>query len=146
MGMLSGSVVKHEPAMQETQETWVISQSLKDFLEEDIHSSILARKIPWTEKPGGVQSKGCKALNMTKHTHITKENSPFCCFVIILLSIFPNGPQTSQGEDCIHLYLMIVCLGRSTGVGCHCFLRCLVYSAVDVSWVNKDTFAIMWHT
>ena len=24
------------------------------------HSSILARRIPWTEKPGGLQSTGCK--------------------------------------------------------------------------------------
>ena len=24
------------------------------------HSSILAWKIPWTEEPGGLQSKGCK--------------------------------------------------------------------------------------
>ena len=37
------------------------------------HSSILARRIPWTEEPGGLQSKGCKELDMTEateHTHI----------------------------------------------------------------------------
>jgi len=30
------------------------------------HSSILAWEIPWTEEPGGLQSKGCKELNMTE--------------------------------------------------------------------------------
>ena len=37
---------------------WVRSQDLDDPLEEDMitHSSILAWKIPWTEKPGGLQS------------------------------------------------------------------------------------------
>ena len=38
------------------------------------HSSILAWRIPWTEKPGGLQSKGHKELDMTErvhtHTHI----------------------------------------------------------------------------
>ena len=49
--------VKNLPAMQETQ-----AQSLgqEDPLEEEIatHSSILARRILWTEEPGGLQSKG----------------------------------------------------------------------------------------
>ena len=30
------------------------------------HSSILAWKIPWTEKPGGLQSRGCKKSDMTE--------------------------------------------------------------------------------
>ena len=38
---------------------WVRSLSWKDHLEEGMatHSSIIARKIPWTEEPGGLQSK-----------------------------------------------------------------------------------------
>ena len=44
--------------MQETQETWILSLGWEDPLEEEmaIHSSILAWKILWTEKPGGLQS------------------------------------------------------------------------------------------
>ena len=34
------------------------------------HSSILAWRFPWTEEPGGLQSKGCKESNMTAHTHM----------------------------------------------------------------------------
>ena len=43
--------VKNLPAMQET---WVLSLSQEDSLEEEIatHSNILAWRIPWTEEPG----------------------------------------------------------------------------------------------
>ena len=46
--------------MQETQETQVRSLDQKDLLEEEMatHSSILARKIQWTEEYGGIQSMG----------------------------------------------------------------------------------------
>ena len=48
-------MVKNPPAMWET---WVRSLGWEDPLEEGIatHSSILAWRIPWTEKPGGLQS------------------------------------------------------------------------------------------
>ena len=37
------------------------------------HSSILARKIPWTEEPGGLQSTGVHARTHTHtHTHTVK--------------------------------------------------------------------------
>ena len=42
------------------QETRVQSLGWEDPLEEETatHSSILARRIPWTEVPGGLQSVG----------------------------------------------------------------------------------------
>ena len=50
-----GSVVKNLPAMQETQ---VQSLGQEEPLEKGMatHPSILARRIPWTEEPGGLQS------------------------------------------------------------------------------------------
>ena len=50
-------VVKNLPAEQETQ---VRSLGGEDPLEKEIatHSSIIARKIPWTEEPGRLQSMG----------------------------------------------------------------------------------------
>ena len=41
-------------------ETWVQSLCWEDPLEEEIatHSNILVWRIPWTEKPGGLQSVG----------------------------------------------------------------------------------------
>ena len=49
-----GSLVKNLPAMQETR---VQSLGQEDPLEKGMttHSSILAREIPWTEEPGGLQ-------------------------------------------------------------------------------------------
>ena len=42
--------------MQEMQETEVQSLGREDPLEKEMatHSSILARRIPWTEEPGGL--------------------------------------------------------------------------------------------
>ena len=46
--LASGSVVKNQHAMQETQETWVRSLDWEDPLEEGMatHSGILAWRIP----------------------------------------------------------------------------------------------------
>ena len=53
---------------------WVQSLDGKDPLEEEMatHSSILPRRIPWTEKPERLQSKGVAELDtteVTQHTH-----------------------------------------------------------------------------
>ena len=54
-------MVKNLPAMQETR---VRSLCQEDPLEKGmaIHSSILAQRIPWTEKPGGLQSMGSQKV------------------------------------------------------------------------------------
>ena len=54
----SVSAIKNQPAMQEMQETQILSLGWEDPLEEEIatHSSIPAWRIPWTEEPGGLQS------------------------------------------------------------------------------------------
>ena len=78
--------VRSPPAMQETQETQVQSLgSCPPPLQEGMatHSSVLARKIPWTEEPGdggGLQSKGSQRGQhdwATKHSvvRITGVNS-----------------------------------------------------------------------
>ena len=57
VGFHDGSTVKNLPAMQETQ---VRSLSQEDPLEEEMANqpSILTWKIPWTKKPGRLQSMG----------------------------------------------------------------------------------------
>ena len=54
-------MVKNLPA---TQETWVQTLGREDPLEKemDTHSSILAWRMPWTEKPGGEQSMGSQRV------------------------------------------------------------------------------------
>ena len=53
-----GSAVKNPAAMQETQEICIRFLGQEDPQEEEMetHSSTLARKIPWTEEPGGLLS------------------------------------------------------------------------------------------
>ena len=60
-GFPGGSVVKSLLAMQEM---LVRSLGQEDPLEKEIatHSSILAWEIPWTEKPGGLQSMGSQRV------------------------------------------------------------------------------------
>ena len=59
-------LVKNLPAMEETR---VQSLGQEDPLEKKMatHSTLLAWKIPWTEKPGGLQSMGSQR-DITEHT------------------------------------------------------------------------------
>ena len=61
-------MVKNQPAIQETQETCVRSLGQEDPLEKGMasHSSILAWRIPWTEKPGVLQSTGSQKSDTTE--------------------------------------------------------------------------------
>ena len=65
MGSIPGSLVtqmvKNPPAMQET---WVQSLGREDPLEKGMatHSSILAWRIPWTEGPSGLESRGSQRV------------------------------------------------------------------------------------
>ena len=54
-------MVKRLPTMWET---WVRSLGWEDPLEKEManHSNILAWRIPWTEEPGGLQSKGLQRV------------------------------------------------------------------------------------
>ena len=57
-------MVKNLSTMQETQEMVSSVPGMGRSLEEEMatHSSIFAWRIPWTEKPGGLQS-------MSMHAH-----------------------------------------------------------------------------
>ena len=54
---LVAQMIKNLPAMQET---WIRSLGWEFSLEKEkaIHSRILECRIPWTEKPGKLQSMG----------------------------------------------------------------------------------------
>ena len=62
---LVAQMVKNLPADSSLlQETRVRSLGWEDALEKemDIHSSVLAWRIPWTEEPGGLQSMGSQRV------------------------------------------------------------------------------------
>ena len=77
--------VKSVPAVQEIQGARVQSLGQEDPLEEEmaIRSSILAREIPWTEDPGGLQSMGLQK-NWTQLSNQTTTTST------IYLSVYLN--------------------------------------------------------
>ena len=54
-------MVNNLPAMKET---WLQSLGQEDPLEKGMatHSNVLARRTPWTEKPGGLQSMGSQRV------------------------------------------------------------------------------------
>ena len=69
-------VVKNPPANAghvSRQEYWsgLSSSPWQSSLEQNMttYFSIPAWIIPWTEKPGGLQSMGCKESDVTEHTH-----------------------------------------------------------------------------
>ena len=64
--------VKNLPAMQETR---VQSLGWEDPLEEGIetHSSILAWRIQWTQKPGELQSMGSKELETSEQLTLSTQ-------------------------------------------------------------------------
>ena len=70
---LVAQMIKLLPAMWET---WVWSLGWEDPLEKEMatHSSILAWRIPWTEKPGGLQSMGSQRV---VHDWATSFSFPF---------------------------------------------------------------------
>ena len=84
--------VKNLPAMRETR---LQSLCREDPLEKGMttHSSILAWRIPWTEKPGGLQSIAWQRVghNWTTwaHTHSCVAES-FCCTAEINTALWIN--------------------------------------------------------
>ena len=61
-------MVKDLLPMQKPRETQVLSLSQEDALEKEMvtHSSILARKIPWTEEPSRLQSMNSRESDTTE--------------------------------------------------------------------------------
>ena len=103
-------MVKNLPAMWET---WVRSLGWEDALEEDIatRSSILAWRIPWTERFGGLQSMGSQRV---RHNWVTKH------IILQHATISKGFPCGSAGKEstCNAEDLgSIPGLGRSPGEG-----------------------------
>ena len=67
--------VKNLPAMQETR-VWSLGQEKPLKEEMATHSSILAWRIPWTEKPGGLQCTGSQRIGHNSATNTTTTTNP----------------------------------------------------------------------
>ena len=83
-------MVKHLPT---TRETCVQSLGWEDPLEKEMatHSSILARKIPWMEEPGGLQAivgYSRKERDTTEQFHFTSFSFQHYNVIIVLHDSF----------------------------------------------------------
>ena len=108
LGFTGSSVVKNLPAMQETK-IWSVSQ--EDPLEKGMasHSSILAGKIPCTEKLGGLQSTGSQRVRHDwrdyararthTHTHTHRTILNLLTFPSILSCFLPVSVDTGVSQD-----------------------------------------------
>ena len=120
-------MVKNLPAIQETEAQFL---GQEEPLEEELatHFSILACRIPWTEKPGGLQFLGLQRVGHDWETNIFS----FTFFFKIEITMRKewNIVHAKSLQLCPSLCNAIGCLlpaspvcgilqARNTGVGCH---------------------------
>ena len=69
------------------------------------HSSTLAWKVPWTEEPGGLQSMGCKELDVTERIHAlgTFADSQRIKTPVILLTYCIHLLSSKSAHDPLHI-------------------------------------------
>ena len=96
MASLVAQIVKNLPAMRET---WVQSLGQEDH-RNATHPSILAWRIPGTEKPGGLQSQTYMYTHTNTYIH-TESVSPFhhghnIFYTPLLGQYLPKGKERSQ--------------------------------------------------
>ena len=77
------------------QETQVRSLGWVDSLEEETatHSSILAKKVPRTEEPDGLQSMGPQSM-------VGHDRAHSVVLVLVLLGFFPPHPYVQKRRTC----------------------------------------------
>ena len=107
--------------MQEMQETRVRSLGWQDPMEEEMatHSSILAWKIPWTEKPSKLQSMGSQRVGHDRAcTHARSSNNTseyitktiesrilkWYMYTSVHSSIIHNSQHTHDGNKKVSLF------------------------------------------
>jgi len=93
-------MVKNLPAMQETRVGFL---SQKDPLEKGMatHFSILARRIPWREKPGGLQSMGSQRVG---HDCAASTFNGRKELVIITICPFTEDKSSTDLKLCLQIY------------------------------------------
>ena len=88
-------MVKNPLPLQETQEMWVLSLGWENTLEQEMatHSNILAWKIPWTEKRGGLPYVGLQSgtgLSTPPHTCLASHKHGVLSLLVMSDSLQPH--------------------------------------------------------
>ena len=105
------------PAMQETGVQYLCQE---DLLEKGMatHSSILTWRIPWTEKPGGLQSMGSQTV---EHNWATNTHAAFGILISWPGIMFPTVQAQTTKESPKSLLFMILQILSSTSRMCSSF-------------------------
>ena len=97
---LLAQLVKDLPAMQETR---VQSLGQEDPLEKEMatHSSILVWRIPWTEEPCGLQSRGLQRVALDWVINPFMVIVSITTFIIFIISSLTKTPRQPPLDICI---------------------------------------------
>ena len=133
-------MVKHLPAMQETQ---VRSLGWKDLLEKGLatHSSTLAWKIPWTEETGRLQSMGLQRVGQNWATSLSHyKNVVATDFFPLNIFSFPYFLWSLNSSFyaallCV-VWLSLITLSLHDGRVTHPGQGALFKSLVQVEWCD----------
>ena len=158
--------LKRLPLVQETR-VWSLGR--EDPLEKEmaIHSSILAGRIPWTEKPSRLQSTGSQRVRHDWATspspspsrELYKVQTPFMSLQLFKIKRFLNWKK--GGGECWKLSLATCycslhvkmpkykkqiynCLCTNTPVGVGSFPPVAWSMTTDGLWVRKPSFYSPW--
>ena len=131
-------------------QTWVQSLGREDLLEKEMatHSSILAWKIPWTEKPGRLQSMGSQRV---RHDWATSLH-----LLPLQVVLIPSSSFFKQRKVSFHAPLLktvrfspmqqIHCIIHATKYSTHiCWdtTSCSLQELRTVLW-TKQTWSMAW--
>ena len=142
-------MVKRLPTMWET---WVQSLGQEDLLEKEMatHSSVLARKIPWTEEPGRLQSMGSQRIGHDWATSLSFRHIAF--YLHSLYFLFSTSPNLKianifGGEGRCFYPVLVTRIRLKTPWGQDCFytelyanawLSACILWAFSFSWMNNS--------
>ena len=89
--------------MQDTKEPWVRSLGQEDPLEKELatHSSILAWEIPWTEEPGGLQSRVAESDTLSYKTTARGQGNESQALAFFFLLLKPD--PVNKGVEGSHV-------------------------------------------
>ena len=120
--------VKRLPAMQET---WVRSLGQEDPLEKEMatHSSTLAWKIPWTEKPGRLQSMGLQRVGHDWATSLSLSLHKIISLTVSILS--PSICHEVMGPDAMILVFQMLSFKPSFSFSSFTFIKRLFSSSLS---------------
>ena len=90
------------------QETWILSLGQEDNLEKEMatHSNILVWEIPWTEEPGGLQSKGSQRVG---HDLVTKQQQIYMIHYHKIKYIVQNHYEEMLNRYNVGIITILVC-------------------------------------